>query len=297
MAEAAGAPTDPQWLEITKMLVPPPTAVNHTTGQTVFVLADAFTANVSEGVAEGNAEGGWCDQEHGLSCGTMTCPPCQPLQAGSQNIPTWLIWPAEAISLASDEATRRIAIDTLASEASWEQGNSFCSVFSQAARVGMPLDMWLPQLRATLTKNQMPNLVYAKNAMYGVEAIGATQAVADLMLQSVTLPDGSGISFALLFPITQKLTSCSFHRLRAKGGFVVSAGWDAGAQSLAGNRLSVVSEVGETFHLWLTWRHLNSSSLRITATASGNVVPAEFDDQGRAVFKTAPGLSYDLHLI
>jgi hypothetical protein len=75
----------------------------------------------------------------------------------------------------------------------------------------MPLGQWLPQLRATLLQNRMPNLVIEKLGC-GVEVVGVTQAIADLMIQSVTPVDGSGDSFVTLFPITEGLTSMAFSR-------------------------------------------------------------------------------------
>ena len=112
---------------------------------------------------------------------------------------------AEAVNLASDRQTLRISRATLSTMGSWDNANSFCWVYSQAARVGMPLSQWLPQLRANLEAGAMGNGVVASfGAEATAEVVGALQALADIMLQSVTPTDGSGISWALLFPITAR---------------------------------------------------------------------------------------------
>merc|ERR1712216_1076072 len=97
----------------------------------------------------------------------------------------------------------------------------------------MPLDQWLPRLHDVIQNLIMPNLIVSQLGG-GLEVAGALQMVADLMLQSVTLPDATGHSYMALFPLNITHTDISFHRLRAKGGFVVSAAWDSGAQRLDG---------------------------------------------------------------
>ena len=200
------------------------------------------------------------------------------------------------MNLASDRQTLRISRATLSTMGSWDNGNSFCWVYSQAARVGMPLSQWLPQLRANLAAKSMGNGVVASfGAEATAEVVGALQALADIMLQSVTPTDGSGISWAVLFPITANLSTMRFFQLRAKGAFVVSAGWDAEKQSLAGPA-EVLSEAGERFRLWLPWRALNASAVRVTDSATGGDVPLLFDARGRMSFDTKPRGSYSVTL-
>ena len=63
------------------------------------------------------------------------------------------------------------SVDSLRNDQPWAQGNSFCSVFSQAARVGMPLAEWLPHLHTVLAKSTMANGVVYQNGG-GVEVAG-----------------------------------------------------------------------------------------------------------------------------
>jgi alpha-L-fucosidase 2 len=294
MARADGQHVDPVWLEVTRTLVSPPTALTTASGRRVWVLAGTYAGEAADW-GEPPPPPGWCTVNDAQNCGTRTCPPCEALPPGAQNIPAWQIWPAEAVNLASDADTLSIAVATLATMASWEQGNSFCGVFSQAARVGLPLAQWLPQLRGALQAHSMGNGVVNMNAG-GAEVVGVTQALADVMLQSVTPPDGIGISWAVLFPIVKDLTTMRFAKLRAKGAFVVSAGWDAAAQSLTGGAAEVLSEVGERFRLWLPWRRLNTSSVHVTDDATGANVSLTFDARGRLSFDTKAGGGYRIIL-
>ena len=52
-----------------------------------------------------------------------------------------------------------------------------------------------------------------------------------------------GRSYIVLFPFYAMHTDMSFSGLRAKGGFIISAAWDSGAQKLSGPVL-IHSEVG-----------------------------------------------------
>ena len=152
------------------------------------------------------------------------------------------VWPGEAIGLLSPEPLKTIAHNTLRTTAPWTQTNSFCNVYSQAARSGMPLSEWLPQLRNTTV---MANLVVHWTPVGGsVEVAGVVQVFADLMLQSITPIDagagvdvdssGSDAHYLALFPL-QFPTDVQFSKLRGKGGFLVSASWDAASSVAAGS--------------------------------------------------------------
>ena len=300
MARAAAESVDTQWLEVLRTLVAPPTALakDH---QRVFVLAGEYEQELggdnSPPPPPPPPPPGWCTQNDLQNCGTRGCPPCAALPPGAQNIPAWQIWPAEAVNLASDSQTLSVSRATLSTLASWDDGNSFCWIYSQAARVGMALSQWLPQLRGNLASKTMSNGIVASfGAEAFAEVVGVTQALADIMLQSVTPTDGSGISWAVLFPITVNLSTMRFFQLRAKSAFVVSAGWDADKQSLSGPA-EVLSEAGERFRLWLPWRPLNASAVCVTDNATGgDVAPLSFDARGRMSFDTTPGMSYSVTL-
>ena len=62
------------------------------------------------------------------------------------------VFPTEVINVASPPNLIQTTINTLENDVSWLQGNSFCMVFSQAARVGMPLNSWLPSLHEAMRR-------------------------------------------------------------------------------------------------------------------------------------------------
>ena len=84
-----------------------------------------------------------------------------------------------------------------------------------------------------IKKSEQTNMIVYQNGG-GMEVAGALQAVADLMLQSVTLPGISGDTFMALFPLNVTHTDLAFNRLRAKGAFVVTASWKGKAGRIAG---------------------------------------------------------------
>ena len=83
-----------------------------------------------------------------------------------------------------------------------------------------------------------------------MEVAGALQAVADLMLQSVTTADGTGATYLALFPLNITHTDAAFTNFRGKGGFVVSAAWSATRLRVDG-AVTVHSELGGLLDLQL----------------------------------------------
>ena len=252
MAAALGEPVDPEWAEIAEGLVPLPT--DPRPGQDVFVLAGERT-DVACAVPKKGEKGA------GQLCGIRqpghmhggphfsACTACVAQPSGSMAVGTWHIFPGESTSLASPEALRTTSINTLENDAGWSQGNSFCCIYSQAARVGMPLPRWLPQWHKLIQQTSLPNFIPYQGGG-GVEVAGALQAIADLMLQSVTQPDTSGQTMMILFPLGVNHTDITFHRLRGKGGFIVSASWSKDSMRLSG-AVSLHSEKGEPCRIML----------------------------------------------
>jgi hypothetical protein len=288
MAKAAGEVIDPRWKDIVDHSLPLPTAHTGASGdepnREVFVLAGAYAAskNVS------NVSVSWCYANcPDCNCGVNGCHQCHALPKASQNVNLWAVWPSEAVSLASSDRLQQIARDTLRAQAPWTQLNSFCSVFSQAARVGLPLEEWLPQMRQVVAGGTQPNLVYTVPSV-GMEAVGALQAVADLMLQS-TEP------YIAVFPLNMTTSTLSFNRLRAKGGFVVSAARSNVTERISG--LEVHSEAGKTCSLRLPFA-VGDVSVRQQRAATKPPIAVErhATDAHRFQFETEPDVTYDITL-
>ena len=126
-----------------------------------------------------------------------------------------------------------------------------------------------------------------------MEVAGALQVIADLMLQSVTVPGTSGETYMALFPLNvdASFSDLRFTRLRGKGAFVVSAAWSAATGRLDGP-VQIESEVGGRCSLELPPGHAAGESLRVT-DAAGKAVPAA-RAHGRWGFETAAGGAYSV---
>lgn len=100
------------------------------------------------------------------------------------------------------------------------------------------LDAYESALRATMQPNFWPSMGGG-----GLEQVGATQAVNELLLQSYQ-------GFLLLFPGWPIGESASFTTLRAVGAFLVSASVDA-TGTVSG--VTVVSEAGQPCVILSPW--------------------------------------------
>lgn len=293
MAAKLGEPIDPQWAEIRDKMDPLPTATLDTdsgegegeadgdgSSSSVFTMAGKYTG-VKCGAPVAKLSSG--------NCGTRSksCVACGPQSKNAMDVATWHIFPGEATNLASPAGLLATSIASLRNDQPWLQGNSFCSVFSQAARVGMPVGEWLPALQGIIAKQSMANGIVSQNGG-GVEVAGALQAIADMMLQSVTPllrsggPSSSAVAgnagntsasdFFALFPIAGlNHTDMSFHRLRAKGGFVVSARYSKATQQLDGV-VTVHAEAGGACRIQLPPAG-HYATVTVTEQATGKAVP------------------------
>ena len=283
MARAAGAPQDVQWLEIAQNMDPLPTVLDDAQIGRVYTLAGEYDGSTCKRPKPRQSIG---------NCGTRMaapgqdeCEACGSRPPGSQNVNTWHVFPGEVTSLASPAEERQIAINTLRNDAPWAQGNSFSSAFSQAARVGMPVHEWLPELHKMISSSMRNFVVYQGGG--GVEVAGALQMVSDLMLQSITKADGSGDSYMALFPLDVVHTDLQFHRLRGKGGFVVSARWCKAKEQLDG-AIELHSEAGERCKFLLP---RPAGSVDVTV-GSGATVHFTLTNQTWLSFDTVAGADY-----
>ena len=159
-----------------------------------------------------------------------------------------------------------------------------------SCRVRMPVDLWVPQMRGVIDKASLTNnIVYQGGG--GVEIAGALQVIADLMLQSVTLPGVSGETYMALFPLNVNITDLQFTRLRGKGAFVVSAAWSATTGRLDGP-VTIESEIGGIVSLELPSSHNSKATVTVADSAGKAVAAAQVE--GRWSFATTAGETYTL---
>lgn len=130
----------------------------------------------------------------------------------------------------------------------WRPVNGLCLAWPSATRVtdgAVPgqAELLLARYTAALNHTMMPNFWPAMSGG-GVEQIGATVAINELLLQSHE-------GFISLFPAWGLGESAAFLTLRANGGFLVSASIDATRTIAPG--VVVRSEAGETCRVFPPW--------------------------------------------
>eukprot|EP00038_Savillea_parva_P031017 m.82296 g.82296 ORF g.82296 m.82296 type:complete len:1149 (+) comp9456_c0_seq1:212-3658(+) len=176
----------------------------------------------------------------------------------------------------------------------WAPVNGLCLAWPSATRVtdgAIPGQsaLLLARFETALNHTMQPNFWPSMNGG-GVEQIGATIAINELLLQSHE-------GFISLFPAWGQGTPASFTSLRARGGFVVSAAMDATRTVLPG--VSVVSDVGGDCYMYPPWP---GRAPKVTDTTGANgtgqvTVPVSATSvRGVSVYvwKTETGHTYSL---
>lgn len=272
MAAVIDAPADPVWSQVAQQLVPLPTQDG------AFTVCEV-TANDTKATKVG-------------------APPCNGTASG------WFAWPGEAVTLNDTAAMLQTARRTLIKSKLWAQGNSLCSVYAAAARVGLSMEHYLPQFHAAvapcvpnhMTGNPnaagvtctMPNGVVFQEGG-GLEIAGGAEFINSMLVQSITSHDGSGDSYIALFPAFRNNSHlaqrASFSRLRVSGAFLISA--RCNGTGVVQGAVEILSEAGTAVTLENPW-----PVSRVVATVSGSVVAT---GEGRFVrFETKSGEVYSI---
>jgi alpha-L-fucosidase 2 len=160
--------------------------------------------------------------------------------------------------------------------------NSPVTLNVSRARLGMT-DEALSNIAIDFTQHhkELPNGLFSWKAhgTYISEQAGVSRMISELLLQSV----GDVIR---VFPAWPAARDAEFARLRAQGGFLVSARLSGG--SIGDVRIG--STAGGTARIVNPWP---GSAIHVIDTRTGQKVPAA-ETQGIAAFPTQPGGSYRL---
>ena len=136
-------------------------------------------------------------------------------------------FPGEDIELGGDPAMLKIAIDSLTLMSSWgvtaggNSNNGFCKEFPIAAREGWPGADLIAKFKAAIQYQWRPSNLTVAQAGGGIETSGSIETINSMLLQS----EGGVIR---VFPLWPTNVDAYFHRLRAKGAFVLSSGLKGG---------------------------------------------------------------------
>lgn len=166
----------------------------------------------------------------------------------------------------------------------WHPVNGLCLAWPSATRVtdGQKanhsralLDRYEAALNVTMQANFWPSMSGG-----GLEQVGATVAVNELLLQSHE-------GFLAFFPAWDRLKAASFVTLRARGAFLVSASVDGGVVGV----IQIISEQGAPCLFKSPW-----TGTPVVTTASGSVPVVATVIRGVNVWKflTQPATTYTI---
>jgi hypothetical protein len=186
-------------------------------------------------------------------------------------------------------------IDLYHARNAWRMHNNFPKLYTFAVRTRYSPEAepnrLLTRFAAEIAYRIQPNLRISDGA-HGVEKTGATEAVNSMLLQGhegvVTL-----FPFWRLPGTDTASRPASFGRLRAPGGFVVSASYDG---TRIENGVTVFSTAGKAFTLAHPWQ--GESSGITVVNCAGETVPTtqgavpNWDSDITFTFETVPGAQY-----
>ena len=264
MAAALGPGTaiDPQWDDIADNLVPMPSGPcaagapgkpNHQ----VWLAADG--AKPTEGFSA-------------------------PLGGGDMAATLWPVFPAEVVGRNSSADAIAVGRSTLLDTNGWCQGNSFCMVFTAATRLRVPLDQWWPAWTLVLNKSVQANGLVRQSGG-GLEVAGASQSVADMLMQSSE-------GYIELFPAWNHSSPAAFSTLRAKGAFLVSA--SLSATGVVSSPVTILSEAGIRCVVETPWPNSTEAAVSVHDVETGSAVPLDWESGRWLSFNTSAGASYHL---
>jgi hypothetical protein len=179
-------------------------------------------------------------------------------------VPAVPVFPGEQITWFSTDAEKQLFTRTL-DRLQWNGYNSSLIMPMARARLSLP-DVW-EYLKREMLKRSRPNgtitLAAGDGCGHFTEQFAVSAAVSELFLQSV-----GGVM--RVFPAWPKDKDGRFTRLRARGGFLVTAAQKAGAIT----QLEIVSTVGGPLRLLNPW----SGKLTEHATLPGQRLTLESKD-------------------
>jgi len=196
-------------------------------------------------------------------------------------IPAVPVFPGDQVTWFSSAKERSLLARSI-ERMKWNGNNS--SIIVSVARARLSMTGSADFMRSTLRNRLKPNGTLGinrvghginRNGLY-TEQFAATMAVSELLMQSV-----EGI--IRVFPAWPKKKDARFARLRAQGGFLVTAEQRDGEVS----RLEIVSTVDGTLRLlspWTTTKVKTSAGTRTVETDSRGVVEMKTEAGERLVF-------------
>eukprot|EP00118_Oscarella_pearsei_P004347 m.18432 g.18432 ORF g.18432 m.18432 type:complete len:780 (+) comp27660_c0_seq1:15-2354(+) len=209
-----------------------------------------------------------------------------PPKPNANPINLYPLWPAETVNMIeSSKDDLAVGRNSVLFMASWTEGNAFMEMFPAAVRAGLDISMLMNTWRETLRKTMLSSF-YVSEGGGGVETAGATQAINDMLLQSVG-------RVLVLFPVWPDNENASFIQLRAKGAFLVNGSYN-GQEKTTGN-VTVFSEAGQDCTMANPWPQSDVVVSEMLPDGSEMRVDTLWSKQ-RFTFKTAANGRYKVSL-
>ncbi|MFB7224317.1 hypothetical protein [Streptomyces sp. NPDC056227] len=210
-----------------------------------------------------------------------------PVPGDGNIIPLDIVVPGGQLGYYSPSEDLQIARNTIDvfGDNAWRQINNFPRIFNDAVQSRYPADAVLGHLTSTISAQIKPNLRIS-DGVHGVEKIGATAAINNMLLMS----DQSVLK---VFPNWVQGEDASFSRLRAEGAFVVSAAYDGEADAVS--QVTITSEAGKPLTFAVPWDEgvdvFNSAGAKMV-TRRGTV--PNWPNESAVTFDTVAGGTYTL---
>jgi len=174
--------------------------------------------------------------------------------------------PTRVLGLFSPEDYREIAHRTISlygvGNAGWNANNNFAKIYPMSVRIAYPIDTIVNQFSRVISE-RMANNLRIVDPFHGVEKAGSTLAINDMMLQG-------HLGVVQVFPHWLPNVDASFGRLRAPGGFVVSASYDGDTQSID-YPVQVLSTAGVPMTIVHPWQSSTYNSIAVINSAGERI--------------------------
>ncbi len=219
--------------------------------------------------------------------GGQWVPLANPVPGDGNIIPLDIVVPGNQLGYYSSDAEQQVArntIDVFGSNA-WRQINNFPRIFNDAVQNRYPAEGVLSNLTTTIKAQLQPNLRIS-DGVHGVEKIGATAAVNNMLLIA-----DRGVT--KVFPNWVKGEDASFARLLGEGGFEFTAAYDGQSDRIGD--VTVTSTAGKPLTLASPWAEgadvFDSRGVQVSTIAG---TAPNWESEKTIAFATEKGETYTI---
>ncbi|MHC5157752.1 MAG: glycosyl hydrolase family 95 catalytic domain-containing protein, partial [Planctomycetota bacterium] len=194
------------------------------------------------------------------------------------------VYPGGSLGEGEQEKNRIIARNTLRYLGSWNQGNAFSRVFSQAVRAEWDGDDLLELFKRRLSSGNGPFEIVRRNNTF-INADHSYEGVGGIEFINTMLAHAHG-GVLKVFDVWPESRDASFNRLRVAGAFLVSGELKGGKVS----QVEILSEQGGKCRMESCW---DGYSIAVQKVSNGRVKAVKISSKaGVYAWDTVPGGVY-----